>query len=232
MRLLATMTIAASLLMAAGCATDPQVVTSDTPLPPPLVPAVNLQLPQHTPGSLFVSARSDFYTDLRAHQVGDIIVVDIVDNSSASKKNDTKTERTSEYSASLPYFFGLEKNLRGASQGSPTDPLLGAATKTKSDGKTKMERYDTITSSIACTVIEVLPNSNLIIKGSRETLVNGETQHIVIQGVVRPVDVTSSNTVRSNQVADAKIFYTGRGAMSDQQTPGWGSRLMDTIWPF
>ena len=232
MRALTTMTLAAALMLLAGCATNPKVVTGDTPLPPPVKPAVDLKIPPQTTGSLFVTSRADFYTDLRAHQVGDIIVVDIVENSSASKKNDTKAERTSEYSANLPNFFGLEGRLTPSNADDRTNPLIAATTKSSTDGKAKMEKFDTITASIACTVIEVLANNNMIIKGSRETLVNGENQHIVLQGVVRPMDVSTANTVLSTQVADAKIYYTGQGTLSDKQQAGWGNRVLDAIWPF
>ncbi len=232
MRAFAGMIMVTAFLAAAGCATEPKVVTSQTPLPPPVIPAVSLKTPPQSVGSLFVATRSDFYTDLRAHQVGDIIVVDIVENSSASKKNDTKSERTGEYSANIPNFLGLAGRLTPSSADDRTKPLISATTTTKTDGKSKMEKSDTITASIACTVIEVLPNGNLIIKGSRETLVNSENQHIVLQGVVRPVDVTTGNTVRSTQVADARIYYTGRGTLSDKQQAGWGMRLLDAIWPF
>jgi flagellar L-ring protein precursor FlgH len=89
-----------------------------------------------------------------------------------------------------------------------------------------------MTASIGCTVVEVLPNGNLVIRGSREIEVNGETQYIVLEGVVRPVDVASDNTVKSTQIADAKIYYTGRGVLTDKQKPGWLARLLDHIWPF
>jgi len=104
--------------------------------------------------------------------------------------------------------------------------------KSKHDAKAELTKEDTMTTSIGCTVIEVMQNGNLILRGSRELQVNGETQYITLQGVVRPIDVTSQNTVLSTQLADAKIYYTGRGVLTDKQTPGWLARLFDHIWPF
>lgn len=213
-------------LCLAGCAANPGQFEATQP-PTPL-PAVNLATPKPTAGSLFVSARSDMFTDLRARNVGDIIVVEIVENSKAYKKNDTKAERKSDYEMGISNLLGFEGQLPG----NDSSKIIGANYTNKSDAKAQLTKEDTMTSSIGCTVVEVLTNGNMIIKGSRELQVNGETQYIILQGTVRPQDVTSENTVYSTQLADANIHYTGRGVLTDKQTPGWLARLLDQVWPF
>lgn len=185
-----------------------------------------------TDGSLFQASNSDLFTDIRARQVGDIVFVEIVENAKAKKKNDTKAERKNEWSAAVPYFFGHATGLRREPGSKNTDPLIDASFKSKLDSKSELKREDTMTASIGCTVIEVLPRGNLVIRGSREIEVAGETQYIVLQGVVRPADVTARNTVLSTQLADASIHYTGRGVLTDKQKPGWLARLLDHVWPF
>jgi flagellar L-ring protein precursor FlgH len=187
-----------------------------------VVPAVKMVKPQPKLGSLFVASRSDLFTDLRAAQIGDIIVVQIVENSSANNKNETSADRTSSINAQIPELFNVTKE----------KPIIKASTSTKHESEGEINRTDTMTASIACTVIEVLPNNNLILRGSREIQVNGETQFMTIQGIVRPNDVTAENTVLSTQVADARIYYNGQGWLSDKQKPGWAARLVDHIWPF
>jgi len=86
--------------------------------------------------------------------------------------------------------------------------------------------------SLSARIIQVLPNGNLVLRGSQEILVNNERQYITIQGVVRPHDITNNNTVLSTYIADARIDYTGQGDLSRKQREGWLSRFFDTVWPF
>lgn len=232
MKALAYIFISTLLLLAAGCAGDPTLITANKPVMPPPPSAENLRPPRPAYGSTFTDRTPDYYQDLRARNVGDIIVVEIVENSKAKKKNDTKAERTNEYDASIPYFLGYAGGLRREAGSTNSDPLIGASVTSSHDAKAELQKEDTMTSSIGCTVTEKLPNGNLVVRGSRELQVNGETQYIILQGVVRPTDVTTANTVYSTQLADAKIYYTGRGVLSDKQKPGWLARLLDNIWPF
>jgi flagellar L-ring protein precursor FlgH len=81
-------------------------------------------------------------------------------------------------------------------------------------------------------VTKVLPNGNLMLYGRREMKVNNEVQYIVVSGIVRPQDIDPSNRVKSTFVADARIEYYGEGVLADKQRPGWGTRVLDQVWPF
>ena len=81
-------------------------------------------------------------------------------------------------------------------------------------------------------VVDVLPNGNLVIEGKRDTSFGGEHQTIVLRGVVRSYDVTSSNTVLSYNVADATIQIIGRGTVTDTTNKGWFGRIWDKVSPF
>ena len=90
----------------------------------------------------------------------------------------------------------------------------------------------TLTATVPAIVRKVLPNGNLFIEGHRVVLVNSEEQHFYISGVVRPIDIAQDNSVRSSYVADAEIEFTGRGVLSDNQKPGFFTRLWNFISPF
>ena len=80
--------------------------------------------------------------------------------------------------------------------------------------------------------MQVRPNGNLFIKGTREIKVNSETQYIILSGLIRPEDISPGNTILSSYIGNAKIEYSGDGSISDKQKPGWLTRIVDFIWPF
>lgn len=232
-RTISTAIILAALALAAGCATSPGAFDPKAQITPAPDPYENMRRQQKVTGSLFLDAGTDMYNDLRARRVGDLITVQIVENSKAKKKDDSKAERKNTYVAGIPNLMGYEAQFpfqRGDNK-NPSN-LVSANFQSKHDATAELTKEDTMTSAIGCTVMEVLPNGNLLVKGSRELRVNGETQYIVLSATVRPADVTTKNTVTSDQLADAKIHYTGRGVLSDKQQPGWLARLLDHVWPF
>ncbi len=81
-------------------------------------------------------------------------------------------------------------------------------------------------------MVDVLANGNLLIEGRRNVKVNNEDQIIVLEGTVRPKDISAENMVNSAQIADARITYSGKGIISDRQKPGWLMNIVDYVWPF
>lgn len=221
------------VLAAAGCANHPAQFDPKANVTPPVYPARDLLKPSSTSASLFVADRSDLFTDLRAVKVGDIITVEIVENASAKKTSDSKAERTNQFQAGIPQILGYTPaDLPFMRSQADAAKLISADFQSSHNATGEIKKQDSMTASIGCTVIEVSPTGNMYIRGSREIEVNGETQFIILQGVVRPNDVTADNTVLSSQLADVKIQYTGRGVLTDKQKPGWLARLLDSIWPF
>ena len=94
------------------------------------------------------------------------------------------------------------------------------------------DRSGQVTASIAARVTEVLPNGNLSVFGRRAMKVNNEVQYITVAGVVRPQDISATNRVQSTSLADSRIEYYGKGALADKQKPGWGTRIIDNLWPW
>jgi flagellar L-ring protein precursor FlgH len=187
-----------------------------------------------TEGSLFSEdTRPDFFSDMKAQRVGDIITINIVETSRASKQANTSTTRNTQLTSNVNSLFGLEKpgvlptpggfDLTGGLD-------VGGNSQFAATGQTS--RNENITAKVSARIIQVLPNSNLVVRGSQEILVNNEKQYITIQGVIRPADVATDNTVLSTYLADARIEYTGQGDISRKQREGWLTRLIDVVWPF
>ncbi len=215
-----------SVLVSGGCMMKPSAPwkTSSAPIKPisPL-PATPAPLSE---GSLYSPQMGvNWYTDVKARNVGDIVTINIVESSRASKNASTKTSRNSEFGAS---WSGVLSKLSGNWFGDEHK----ASFDNEFEGKGETTRSSQLNAYITAQVIQVLPNGNLVINGSREVRVNNENQYINIQGIVRPEDISANNIVLSTFIAEAKIELTGQGVIADKQRAGWFTRILDWIWPF
>ena len=190
--------------------------------------------PSSSDGSLWTetSSAGHFFTDPKARTIGDIVTVDIVENASASGNASTKAGKKSSLSAKITSLFGIEKSIAGKNPNFDPSNMLSASTDTDFDGSGEISRSSKVTATITARVVKVLPNKNLFIRGNREVTINNEQQLLVIQGIIRPEDISPENTISSASIAEAKIIYTGKGIVSDKQSPGWLSKAIDKIWPF
>jgi flagellar L-ring protein precursor FlgH len=221
------------LVITTGCSTtDYMSHIKDVPFE---IDDVYRQLPPkprvaHEDGSIWQaeSATGFLYTDLRATRIGDIITIKIIEATSASEKAITDLKRTGNTKHGIPSAFGLETYPMRLSPSS----VVESNTKSDHKGDAKTERSGSMMATISARVVEVMPNGNLAIEGKREITLNGEKKEILLQGMVRPRDIASDNSVYSTQVADARIIMTGVGVVSEKQNPGWFARLLDLVWPF
>ena len=186
-----------------------------------------------------ISSR-DFFQDLRAHNVGDLVTVNIVETSKASKKATTQTGRESSIDAGIDNLLGWEGKIKNLTSFGKKDvknaydntSMFKGSLTNSFNGSGSTTRDESMTAAITARVIEVRPNGNLLIKGTREVKVNNETQFIILSGLIRPVDISPDNTVLSSYIGNAKIEYIGTGSLSDKQRPGWLARAVDFVWPF
>jgi flagellar L-ring protein precursor FlgH len=186
----------------------------------------------YTGGSIWQTSSSGLVEDFKARVRGDIVTVVITETASASKSATTGTSRTTALSAGIPNLMGLETNMPGISKWMDLSKLLNADTSSKYDGSGSTTRKENLNATITARVMDVLPNGNLLIEGRRNVMVNREDQIIVLEGTVRPKDITADNIVNSAQIADARITYSGKGIISDRQQPGWLMNIIDYVWPF
>jgi flagellar L-ring protein FlgH len=226
------------VVLAVGCAA-PKVIQSRKPEPArqpvPLVqPVATAASRTAVDGSLWVDngGLSEMFINPKAHRVGDIVTIKIVENSRATNNATTKTDRKTDTSIGLTNFFGLENKYPAGS--SFFNPFAGVTSTygNKFDGSGSTARSGALTAYISARIIQIQPNGNLVIEGNREVRVNNDNQIITLTGEVRPRDISPDNIVQSTYVANARISYSGSGVLNDQQRPGWLARILDNIWPF
>ena len=205
-----------------------------TPLPQrdpafaPVKPA-DLQPPQQNNGSIYQSGYDmRLFEDNKAIRVGDILTIKLREQTQAKKKADQDTKKDTHISGSAPVLFGF-----------PTASFLGTdmetevAFATEFDGEGSSNQSNSLLGNISVTVVEVLPNGNLRVRGEKRVTLNQGDEFVRLSGIVRPVDIDSANTISSDKVADATIMYTGTGAMADASKIGWFSRILMSPWfPF
>lgn len=169
--------------------------------------------------------------DPRARNVGDILTVVVQEQQSV--KNEDKVERRNDTSlaARLENYSLSDKTFQ-----SNALPRIDIRKEQDFNGEAKQNSTSDVRASIAVIVVDVQPNGNMVIAGTRTVTVNDETRTLRVSGVVRALDVTANNTVGSAQVADARIAITGDGANTRQVTRGPVGQLFDTLiwaaWPF
>ena len=220
--------MAACLLLAGGCADKHEVVQVPEPLESPVIPHSKPM----SPGAIWTGDESNWIADLRAHHVGDIVTVIILEKASATKEASTETGRDSGIKAGFPAFFGLEKVLEANNPNLDTANLIEANIKNNFKGSGKTTRKEDLLATLTTQVIRVYPNGNMKIRGGKSVVVNNENQIIYLTGIIRPYDVSAANEVDSSKILNAQIAYTGKGVISDKQRPGWLGRIVDRVWPF
>lgn len=172
--------------------------------------------------------RNTLFLDNKARNVGDLVTVLISETSSANKNASTSLSREGSAEVNLGGLFGLTDALAAKGNKFLKDSAKIENTFTH-DGEGATSRRGSFTATVSCAVTEVLANGNLRIEGRRDITVNNENQYIVLSGVIRPEDISPSNMVRSTQVADARIEYSGDGDIDDQQSPSWLNRLFTNL---
>jgi len=175
-----------------------------------------------TPTSLF----SDLTSDLRARRVGDIITIVVHENLSAVSSGTAKTQRNSTLQANITAAGGITRAT------GPLANLANAGTTRTLDGQGATTRATTLTATISAVVTQVLPNGSLVIQGTKNVKINSENQILGLRGLVRPVDLDTTNTISSDRVAQMDLQVNGKGIVGDQvKQPFILYRLLMDILP-
>ena len=239
--------LAAALAPLAACSTVKEAVRgpqlSQVGYPAALMPNEQVVQPMASarlPGPQSASANSlwrtgarAFFNDQRASRVGDILTVQIDIDDSAKTTNATSSSRTSGLKAGVPHLLGLESSL-GKILPSGFDPANALETNSTSSnaGAGQVNRSEKISLTIAAVVTGVLPNGNMMIQGVQEVRTNTDLRQLTVAGLVRPEDISSANTIRHTQIAEARISYGGRGDISRLQKTPAGQSLVERFSPF
>lgn len=154
--------------------------------------------------------------DQRARRPGDLIMVTVLENSSATTATGSAAQRDQD--------VGLSAGLVGKRR-------VGASLGTENSYDTtgRAQRSGRLLAQISAAVVMVRPNGDLVISGRQIVDINDEKQEIFLSGVVRPIDISDDNTVPSSRLAEASIRYAGQGELADRQKPGWWNRLLHVL---
>jgi len=171
--------------------------------------------------------------DPRPSNVGDIVTISITESNKASELANTQTSKTSGVKVSIGSLFGLSHPFKSFTDNQvTTDTAVEAGVGNSSKGEGKTERQSSFTSYLSARVIQVLPNSHLVVQGQRHMRINNETEVVTLTGIIRPQDIDRNNIVSSTKVAEVKMEISGMGVVSDKQRQGWAMRIFDHLWPF
>jgi flagellar L-ring protein precursor FlgH len=227
--------IICSAIVLAGCASAdrPTLLTTPVSARPRPIQETSANMGSLYPansGRPYVNAvtHTPLFEDRRARNVGDTLTVLLNETTSAAKNTGSSAARkanaSSQFGNTGPTPFGPYTSIATIGNVSGTGDI-------KSEGAGASAASNTFAGTITVTVVEVLSNGNLVVAGEKQVAVSNEEEIIRFGGVVNP-NTLVFNQVSSQQVADARIEYRGRGQTDDSQSAGWFTRIMLKLSPF
>lgn len=167
------------------------------------------------------------YADRKAGSVGDIVTIIVAESVAAQNSQSKKSTRDSSLEDAFTKFLYTGLATHGGEL-----PGMSASGKASYSGGGDVSNTQSLSSRAAVLVTDVLPNGNLVIEGVRVVRFSGETQYVVLHGLVRPDDIARDNTVISSNVADARVEFYAEGALTDAQKRGWLAKIYEKLRPF
>jgi len=164
------------------------------------------------------------YADDVARRIGDVLTITITENSKVDNKAKRDMKKETDKSTIFDGKLGNFTDLGEFGMSAESDNEL----KSKADYKDERKFADNIT----VVVIDILPNGNLVVLGTRNRDISGDTQTIEVSGIVRPSDISFDNAVKSERVADFRIVSRNGGVSAPYTKPGWLGSILDIVWPF
>jgi flagellar L-ring protein precursor FlgH len=199
-------------------------------------------------GSLWLkegSTEQSMFADKIARNIGDILTIVVSEDTSTQQTARIKTYENTQGGTGI--FPALNATLNGFVQALPswlskqsggavdendvTIPTLDIAAKSEWNGGGDTQNTLTLTNRTAVTVVDVLPNGNLVVEGAKIIRAGQESQYAYMRGIVRPIDIASDNTIPSTKIADAQVEFIPEGELTDAQKKGWLIRIWDKIKP-
>lgn len=175
--------------------------------------------------------RRDIYADDVARNIGDVLTIQITEDSKIDNKAKRDLKKETDRSNTFNGELGIttpNHNLLPRMPGFTMDAESTNELKSKADYKDERSFVDRIT----VVVVDILPNRNLVVTGTRNRNIAGDIQIIEVGGIVRPSDIAFDNTVKSEQVADFHIVTKNAGVAAPYTRPGWLGTIFDIVWPF
>jgi len=215
-----------SVAILAGCAsTNQPPVQANDPSFAPVVPDYPREKIVED-GSLFRSYMANsLYSDMTARRVGDIITITLSENTNASKSAGTSTSKDTTVDLdTITGLGGQALNIGGQSV------QLGVSSSNEFEGDAATNQSNSLSGNISVTVVEVLPNDNLVIRGEKWLTLNHGDEYIRLTGIIRLSDISPENEVLSTKIANARIQYSGTGSFASAQEKGWLTKFFTSSW--
>jgi flagellar L-ring protein precursor FlgH len=194
---------------------------------------------QRQDGAIFdVRNNIALFEDYRARRVGDILTVRLEEQTDAEKESETTVSKSNSNGINNPVLFGTTPQFDLPSKlplASTEDNNLAFRLGSESDftGEGESGQNNKLSGNISVSVVEVLPNGNMIIRGEKVITINQGNEYIRLAGMVSPRDIAADNSISSVRIADAQISYVGDGAPNDANVMGWLSRFfVSALMPF
>ena len=210
-----------------ACSSVPSANMSHSPQFEPVYPMAAAPAKPAT-GAIYVGRQSDsWFGKSKSFQVGDVITVLLNESSQATRTQNGSITRESKNDMVPTGLANWGKGLGGFMNGIKMD---GSSMSNKGTGAA--DQQATLTGSVAVSVVEVMPNGNLVLRGEKQLALTEGSEIIQVAGIIRPDDVSPSNTVQSKRLANAQIAYRGSGDLANATKAGWGTSTLLKIWPF
>lgn len=217
----ATAALVSALLLLAGCSTVPDTIVQQptSARPQPAAAAAP------TPGAIFqAAAYRPLFEDRRARLVGDILTITINEKTDAGKQAASSGSKTGSVAASVPTVLGLPlKVLQGVD--------VSAKSSNKFEDQGAASAGNSFTGTLTVTVVEVLPNGNLVVSGEKQVALDKGIEYIRFSGVVSPDTIARGNVVSSTQVADARVEYRTNSRIDPAEVMSWLTRFFLSVLP-
>jgi flagellar L-ring protein precursor FlgH len=210
-----------------GCNVMPPQALTHSPQFEPVYPLKQVQASTAT-GAIYIGRQSDsWFGKGRNFQVGDVITVLLNESTQAARSQVGSISRNSTNDMLSPGLAVLGNRLGGVMKGTDF-----SKTDISNKGTGTADQTASLTGSVAVSVVEVMPNGNLVLRGEKQLALTEGSEIIQVAGIIRPDDVAPNNTVQSRRLANAQIAYRGKGDLANATRAGWGTSAVLKLWPF
>jgi flagellar L-ring protein precursor FlgH len=187
-------------------------------------------------GSVFGQGDNPLFSDHKAMHVNDIVTVVISENAQSSSSGSKQLSESDSMSLGGGTFASTGNNSAVNSAVSKLNSIanigFGSGSDSAYKGQGSATKDASFTTTVSARIVKVLQNGNYFISGKREILVDNQKQIIQIGGVIRPYDIDQGNRINSSQMSEAKILYKTEGDVDRAMEQGWGTKIIQAVWPF
>jgi len=186
----------------------------------------------HNTGSLWSSTSYGYLQDTRAAHIGDVVTVTIDEQAGASGDASTKLSKSNSAQEGVSNVLGLLPALKRSNPELDSNNLLSFLAKSEFNGNGATARKGALSGNITVRITREFPNGDLFIEGTKVLLLNHEEYHLYVSGILRPLDISRTNTALSSRIADAQFEFTGRGDVDGTTSQGWLAKFFSAVNPF